>query len=103
MNQFAYVLRPTRPKMLTDGPTDDEARLVGDHFAYLQGLHAAGSLKLAGRATDAGERTFGIVVFEAVDSAAASALMAADPAVRGGVMRAELFPFRIALMAGDLG
>lgn len=101
MNQFAYVLRPTRPKMLTDGPTDDEARLVGDHFTYLQGLLAAGSLKLAGRATDAGERAFGIVIFEAVDSAAASSLMAADPAVRGGVMRAELFPFRIALMGGE--
>lgn len=103
MNQFAYVLRPTRPQMLTDGPTDDEARVVGEHFAYLQGLLAAGSLKLAGRATDAGERTFGIAIFEAVDSAAAAALMAADPAVRGGVMRAELFPFRIALMAGDEG
>lgn len=100
MNQFAYLLRPLRPRMLADGPTEDEARLVGEHFAYLQGLLAAGSLKLAGRASDAGERTFGIVVFEAVDSAAAAALMAADPAVRGGVMAAELFPFRIALMAG---
>ncbi|MBK8164391.1 MAG: hypothetical protein IPK64_00350 [bacterium] len=103
MNQFAYVLRPTRPQMLTEGPTEDEARVVGEHFAYLQGLLAAGSLKLAGRATDAGERTFGIAIFEAVDSAAAAALMAADPAVRGGVMRAELFPFRIALMAGGQG
>jgi uncharacterized protein YciI len=89
--------------MLTDGPTADEARVIGDHFAYLQGLLAAGSLKLAGRATDAGERTFGIVVFEAVDSAAAAALMAADPSVREGVMAVELFPFRIALMAGGEG
>jgi uncharacterized protein YciI len=103
MNQFVYVLRLTRPKMLSDGPTADEARLVDEHFAWLQGLLAAGSLKLAGRATDAGERTFGIVVFEAVDSAAAAALMAADPAVRAGVMAAELFPFRIALMAGGEG
>lgn len=103
MNQFAYVLRPTRSRMLTEGPTEDEARLVGEHFAYLQGLLAAGSLKMAGRATDAGERTFGIVVFEAVDSAAAASLMAADPAVRGGVMGAELFPFRIALLAGQEG
>ena len=103
MNQFAYLLRPRRAKMLTEGPTDDEARLVGEHFAWLQGLLAAGSLKLAGRATDAGERTFGIVVFEAVDMAAAAALMSADPAVRGGVMSAELYPFRIALMAGGEG
>ncbi|MBK7673256.1 MAG: ATP-binding cassette domain-containing protein [bacterium] len=103
MNQFAYVLRPSRPKMLTEGPTEGEARLVGEHFAYLQGLLAAGSLRLAGRATDSGERTFGIVIFEAVDSAAAAALMAADPAVKGGVMGAELFPFNIALMAGGAG
>ncbi len=103
MNQFAYVLRPSRPKMLTEGPTEGEARLVGEHFAYLQGLLAAGSLRLAGRATDSGERTFGIVIFEAGDSAAAAALMAADPAVKGGVMGAELFPFNIALMAGGAG
>ncbi|MBK7673021.1 MAG: ATP-binding cassette domain-containing protein [bacterium] len=103
MNQFAYVLRPSRPKMLTEGPTENEARLVGEHFAYLQGLLAAGSLRLAGRVLDSGERTFGIVIFEAVDSAAAAALMAADPAVKGGVMGAELFPFNIALMAGGAG
>ena len=103
MNQFAYMLRPTRPQMLSDGPTADEARVIGDHFAYLKGLLAAGSLLLAGRATDAGERTFGIANFQAVDSAAAAALMPADPAVREGVMAAELFPFRIALMAGGEG
>jgi uncharacterized protein YciI len=45
----------------------------------------------------------GIAVFEAADEAAARAIMAADPAVSEGVMTAEVFPFRISLMADGQG
>lgn len=97
MPQFAYRIRPFRIGMLAEGPTEREARVVGAHFDYLQALTAAGQVRLAGRTLTADERSFGIVVFEAADEAAARALMEADPAVREGVMRAELFPFRVAL------
>jgi uncharacterized protein len=45
--------------------------------------------------TDA--RTFGIVVFAAPSEEMAAELVHHDPAVQQGVMRAELFPFRVAL------
>ena len=101
MEQFVYVLRPARAGMLSgDGPTAEEGRLVGEHFAYLEGLLARGALKLAGRTLTTGPEPFGIVVFEAADAAAATAVMAGDPAVAGGVMTAEVFPFRVALAGG---
>jgi len=48
-----------------------------------------------GRARDG--RGFGIVIFEVADETAARSFMADDPAVRAGVMIAELHPFRVSL------
>ena len=45
-----------------------------------------GQLILAGRTEEPGDKTFGIAIFEALDEAAARALMQADPAVAGGLM-----------------
>lgn len=87
--------------MLTDGPTDEEAHLVSEHFQYLQGLCEAGVVKLAGRTLNTDAGAFGIIIFEATDESAARALVDNDPAVKHGVMRAELYPYRIALMAGQ--
>jgi len=97
MAQFLYRIVPTRTAMLTDGPTADEQRIVGEHFAYLQALVARGVVLMAGRTLNRDERTFGIVIFQAADDAQARSLMQDDPAVRDGVMRAELFPYRVAL------
>lgn len=104
MAEFIYFLKPVRLDMLTGyGLTADEGRLLSEHFSYLQGLLAEGALKLAGRMLTTGSEAVGIAVFEAVDEAAARAVMDADPAVAGGVMTAEVHPFRIALMAGGDG
>jgi uncharacterized protein YciI len=92
--QFAYVIRPSRATFPSDA-SDDERRIVGEHFQYLKRLCDAGTVVLAGRCEDA---TFGIIVFTAPDDAAARALMNDDPAVRAGIFTAELHPFRIALL-----
>jgi len=52
---------------------------------------------LAGPCTDG---AFGIVVFEADSEEDAAVYMNGDPAVEGGLMSAELHPFRISLMQG---
>jgi uncharacterized protein len=44
---------------------------------------------------------FGIIVFEAQDEVAARAFVDADPAVSAGVMGAEFYPFRVALLRGE--
>lgn len=94
---YAYVIRPTRIQMLSEGPTPKEAATVEAHFKYLQELHGKGVVLMAGRTLLADERVFGIVVFRAADQAAAEALAQADPAVKEGVMWAEVFPFKVAL------
>jgi uncharacterized protein YciI len=94
---WLYRVRPARPEMLAAGPTPHEAETVARHFAYLKDLTERGVVLLAGRTLTTDERTFGIVVFTADSEAAARALMDGDPAVAGGVMRAELYPFRLVL------
>jgi uncharacterized protein YciI len=83
--------------MLTDGPTEREAQILSEHFAYLSKLTAEGTVLMAGRTLNADEQTFGIAVLVAATTADAAAAMSNDPAVKQGVMRAELFPYRIAL------
>jgi uncharacterized protein len=98
VRQFLYTVRPTRLQMLTEGPTTDEASAVKRHLEYLQGLAEAGVVLLAGRTQTADERTFGLVVFRAESEEAARRIVDGDPAVAHGVMKAELYPYRVAVL-----
>ena len=97
MPQFVYRIQPERLGMLTDGPTELEAKVIGEHFAYLENLVATGTVLMAGRTLNADESTFGIVILVAESEASAAELVREDPAVKHGVMRAQLFPSRVAL------
>lgn len=98
--EFLYVLRPVRIGMVSDGPTAAEGVVLHSHFAYLECLTAAGVVTLAGRTLTQDPHTFGIVVFRAASEEGAREVMENDPAVREGVMTAELYPFRVALLRG---
>ena len=100
MNQYLYRLLPARVR---DGYRREQA-IVGEHFAHLKALTEQGVMLLVGRTQDNSPRTFGIAIFQAESDEQALEMMNSDPAVRKGIMRAELFPFRIALagnMQGD--
>ena len=97
--QYLYKIQPTRPEMLSQGSTPQEDAIVSEHFAYLQDLTRRGVVILAGRTLNTDATSFGIVIFQAESQAAAQAVVDNDPAVRQGVMRAELYPYRIALKA----
>jgi uncharacterized protein YciI len=97
MPQFLYRIQPTRLAMLTDGPTEQEARIVGEHFNYLKRLTEEGAVLMAGRTLNNDASTFGIAVFVADSGEHAEELMKNDPAVKHGVFRAELFPYAVAL------
>ncbi len=99
--QFLYRLTPARIEMVTAGPTAEEQEIVGEHFKHLQALTAQGVTLLVGRTQDNSARTFGIVILRADSEVQAREIMNSDPAVRRGIMQAELFPFRVAL-AGDI-
>ena len=96
--QFLYVLKPTRLEMLTEGPTPEEAETVSRHFAYLKDLTEKGVMILVGRTQNRDESTIGLAIFEAEDESAARTIMENDPAVAGGVMRATLYSYKVALM-----
>ena len=100
MPEFIYILRPTRTDMLKTGPTAAEKEVIGDHFQHLKLLCDMGTVVLAGRTTTEDEHVFGVCVLRAPDLKAAKEIMAGDPAIEKGVMSAELFPFRLAMVTG---
>ena len=97
--QYLYRIMPTRLEMLTEGPTQRESEITSQHFAYLKELVEEGVVILAGRTLNSDEKTFGITLLNAKNEDIARQIMQDDPAVREGVMNAELFPYRIALIA----
>ena len=98
MNHYLYKIQPTRLSMLTEGPTPQESEIISRHFAYLKSLTEQEIAVFVGRTLTTDERTFGITVFQATSEEVARDIMNNDPAVIAGVMRAELFPFRIVLV-----
>jgi uncharacterized protein YciI len=84
--------------MLSQGPTPDEEARVSEHFQYLKALLEGGQLILAGRTLNTDPLSFGIVILRAESDDAARQIMEKDPAVSNGVMHAELYPFRVALI-----
>ena len=97
---FIYRLRAVRPDMLSAGLTEHETAIMEAHGEYLDRLAAHEIVKLAGRTIIDDEQAFGIVVLETDSELHARRIMNEDPAVANGVLRAELFPFRIAVTGG---
>jgi uncharacterized protein YciI len=95
--QFLYVLR-VAPHLQDESKwSDKDKAATSRHFERLKKAAAEGKVILAGRTTEALDKTFGLVVFEADNEAAAKAFMEADPAVAAGVMTATLHPYSVAL------
>ena len=96
---FLYKIQPVRPAMLTEGPTAAEEAAVTAHFHYLQELTQKGTVFLAGRTSNTDFSSFGIVILATQSEDEAQEIVKNDPAVKERVMRAELYPYSIALMA----
>jgi uncharacterized protein YciI len=94
---FVYVLR------LVERLHDDKAwstadqQAVGAHFQRLKDDTAARKVVFAGRTMEPGDKTMGLVVFEAANDAEAKAYAESDPAVTGGVMTVTVHPFALVL------
>ena len=98
MEQFLTFLRPTRENFIQTF-TEEESEIVGEHFAYLQGLLAEGKLIVAGRTqTDA---PVGICIYYADSLEQAQQIAQNDPAVVKGVFHADVHPYSVALMKGQ--
>ena len=95
--QFIYVLKLIPSLVNPNNWTKKEEKIVESHFAKLQELLKEGKLILAGKTSGLDERTFGIVILEVESEDEAITIMKNDPSVAGGIMKAELFPYHIAL------
>lgn len=96
--QFIYVLRLVSHLIYENNWTESENEIVNKHFIKLQELFKDGKLILAGRTLDMDEKRFGIVILEVESDEEAYEIMQNDPAVSEGIMTAELFPYRVALI-----
>ena len=99
MAQYIYKIQPVRPAMLVASWPEEDV-VIEEHFLYLQKLTEQGVVQLAGRTLVTDSRSFGIVIFEAESDEAAEKIVQNDPAVQKRMMRAEWFPFRVALQSG---
>jgi uncharacterized protein YciI len=95
---FAYTLHPTRLAMLTEGATAEERALAGAHWVYSQELLTRGVVIFAGRTMITTADSFALMVIRAPSLDAARAIVADDPAVRGGVFRSTVYPYQPMLM-----
>lgn len=97
LQQFVYVLKVS-PAFHDPGKwTQKENEAVGRHFGRLAEATKAGRVIIAGKTSEPLDKTFGLVVFEAEDEAAARQFMESDPAVVAGLMSATLHPYVLAL------
>jgi len=99
LQEYLYKIQPIRDGMLKTGATEEEKRIVGEHFSYLQELIGKGGvLVVAGRTLNTDNSSFGIDAFRASSDDEARGIMLEDPAVKNMVFRAELYPYRISLL-----
>jgi uncharacterized protein len=95
--QFLYKLNLIPSLLDQTNWTDEDNRLVSEHFKQLQELLKEDKLILAGRTTNMDPTTFGIVILQVENEEKARSIMENDPTVKGGIMTAELYPYHVAL------
>ncbi|MBL6449801.1 hypothetical protein JMN32_26050 [Fulvivirga sp. 29W222] len=97
MKDYIYILR-LLPEYQDESSWTEEVTLIADsHFSYLKELHDKGLAFFVGRTDYNVDNTdnFGIVIFKAKNKEEAEALMNNDPAVKNGLMRADVHPFKV--------
>lgn len=95
--QFLYQLKLIPELLLEENWTDRENNMVYDHFKVLQGLLKENKLIMVGKTDNLDESTFGLVILQVESEETARTIMENDPAVKGGIMTAELYPYNVAL------
>lgn len=97
--QFLYHFLPGERADLASNPdawTEEDNQIGTDHFTRLKQATEDGIVIFAGRSLDGIGPA--VVVFEAASEQEARTFMEEDPFVKYGLFRAELHPFRAALV-----
>jgi uncharacterized protein YciI len=91
MVQFQMAVMKKGPKFSTASATD-RAAILQQHLANVLSLYEAGKVAIAGPFGDDSDLA-GIFIFRTTSSAEAKELVDADPAVKAGLMTAEIHPW----------
>ena len=96
MPEFIYTFRPKR-RDFVQTMTDAERQTMREHTQHLVTLHSRGELLFAGPCLDG---AFALAAFTAESPEHAARIFNADPAVRAGIVQAELHPFHLSFLIG---
>ncbi len=100
--EFLYTLKVISRLQQNDAWTAQDELIVSDHFEKLKQLKEIGKLILAGRTLREDPSDFGIVILRTETEDEAQKLMEGDPAVAQGIMNADLYPYRVALIKENM-
>lgn len=92
--QYVYITKPYKENFAQTA-TEEENRVMGVHFVYLKELLEKKILIMAGPETTG---KFGITVIETGSEEEAREIMNNDPAVKSGLVSAEIYPYRVSLI-----
>lgn len=95
-SHYFYKIRPVRPEMLSEGPTELEGKIMGEHFMYLKNLTEQGVFAFAGPTLVLDNSNFGTGLLRADSLDKAWDIGSNDPAVINRVMRLDILPFEVA-------
>jgi len=91
---YFFKLIPPRPTFPND-MTDEERRLMEEHFHYFHEQFVAGRMLLYGPVM-AAAGSFGLAVLEVEGAAEAQRFGESDPTVKAGLNRFEVCPMHVA-------
>lgn len=97
--EFLYKLKLVPRLLVENAWTENDNKIVREHFERLDNDTEKGKVILAGRTLNNDSTQFGIVIFKAKTEKEAEQYMNNDPAVKNKIMTASLFPFRTALIS----
>ncbi|MCK5298378.1 MAG: hypothetical protein KAJ76_05695 [Candidatus Heimdallarchaeota archaeon] len=93
---FFGIIKPTREDFISN-PTENDNKIMGEHFQYLKDLLAKGKLVLAGPVLNE-KKPMGILIFECETIEEAENLLKSDPSVKSGIqIIKKLEPFKLSL------
>jgi len=96
IEHYIAIIKPVRDDFLKNSTEEDE-KIMGEHFEYLKKLLASGELVLAGPALNE-DKPFGLVILNCDSIENAREIMANDPSVKSGIQNLKLVePFRLSL------
>jgi len=96
VDHYLAIIKPVREDFMTNS-TEEDDKIMGEHFVYLKKLLASGELILAGPALN-NDKPFGLVILKCDSIEKAREIMTNDPSVKSGIQNLKLVePFRLSL------